>query len=189
MTAATLTLLALVAALQSLSLTSEDDYKPIDRVADALAAGDAASAVSDSLALLSAAKRLDRLAAHPVEGQDDIATRWRQQSLPRGADNVLVPTRGRTLGPSYRGGQLAGGASLEIEQIFFGGEAAVVVIVPQSGRILKINVADITPTTVCAKVVKAPKTACRWLPIFTTRYRINVVNPSTLSARYYLISN
>jgi hypothetical protein len=159
---------------------------PADRVADALAAGEMAATGE---ALVAAAARLDRLAAHPMDGGEDLAARWRAQGAALGVRDETPPMRGRALGPAYRTGQLGAGAHIDLEQIFLGGEAAVVVVVPEAGRSLHVSVADADRAPVCGRAVEPPKGACRWLPIFTTRFRISVTNPAPTPARYYLVSN
>ena len=180
---------AVAVLLQATAPMSAEVDTSVDRVADALAAGEAATSDGKSMALVSAARRLDRLAAHPADGQDNLATRWRLQGLSPGAKDIVVPTRGRTLGPAYRGGNLAAGGRVEIEQIFFGGEAAVVVVVPQTRRSLQIYVSDARGKQICDQIVLSPKTSCRWLPNFTTRFRISVINPGASPVRYYIVSN
>ena len=160
---------------------------PVDRVADAIAAGEAALADGKPAGLAAAARRLDRLSAQPIEGQADLAERWRVRGGAK--DRGGPPMRGRALGPAYRGGQLTAGARIDIEQIFLGGEAAVIVVVPQAGRSLQMRVADVDQSAVCGQTVLSPKTTCRWLPIFTGRFRISVINSGATTARYYLVSN
>lgn len=182
-------LCAVAILLQATAPIGTEVDTPVDRVADALAAGEAATIDGNSMALVSAARRLDRLAAHPAEREDDLATRWRLQGLSPGAKDIVVPTRGRTLGPAYRSGNLAAGGRVEIEQIFFGGEAAVIVVVPQTRRSLQISVSDHRGKQICDQIVISPKTSCRWLPIFTTRFRISVINIGGSPVRYYFVSN
>ena len=159
---------------------------PAERVADAIAAGEAAMADGQPAGLAAAARRLDRLAARPIDGQADLAAQWRARS---GGKDGGSPLRGRALGPAYRGGQLAAGARIDIVQIFLGGEAAVIVVVPQAGRSLTMRIAAVDRSAVCGQTVLSPKATCRWLPIFTTRFRISVTNPGAIPARYYLVSN
>jgi hypothetical protein len=168
------------------TLAADRADSPVDRVADVLAAGEVAATGE---ALVAAASRLDRLAAHPLGGGEDLAARWRTQGAALGVKDETPPMRGRALGPAYRSGQLAAGAHIDLDQIFLGGEAAVVVVVPQAGRSLHVRISDADQMPICGQAVEPPKAACRWLPVFTTRFRISLTNPAATAARYYLVSN
>jgi hypothetical protein len=156
---------------------------PVEQVADALAAGEAALATGQNDALLAAAEQLDRLGARG----DGLAAAWRTRALAGGA-RPRPRWRGRATGPAYRHGELPGGGEMVTEQVFLAGESAHVAIVPASHG-LQVRITGPDGAAVCAQQVAPPRAACRWLPVFTRRFRISVVNRSLTPARYYIVSN
>lgn len=134
----------------------------------------------DKEGLLLALITIDALGAQPM-GEDDEAalTRWRQQ-----ISEEQLPMRGRMLGPGFKSGNLAPGTSVSLEQIFVGGEAAQIALSSQENQSVHVRVTDFNDKEVCAK--SATEVSCRWLPLFTQRHRIELVNPGRTDVGYYL---
>ena len=95
---------------------------------------------------------------------------------------------GRALGPAYRQGVLAPRATLATEQIFLAGKKAMVSVVPEAGRTLAMSVTA-PGEAICAQDVASPRGVCSWLPVFTRRVEIRLVNSGDRPSHYYLISN
>jgi hypothetical protein len=177
---------AMILPLMLLVLPQEE---PIDAVSLALAQGIAAEAANDSHALLAAAQRLEALGARASGGAPSVPTQWRALAGQRGVRSTAIPYRGRALGPAYRAGVLEPGAAMTTEQVFLAGQKAVVALVPHAARTLDLKVSAGDRTNLCARPAEPPRVTCSWLPIFTTRVQIQVVNRSTAPARFYLVSN
>jgi hypothetical protein len=157
---------------------------PVEQVADALAAGEAAQGRGRHDAMLAAADRLERLGA-----RGEVAADWRARALAAGAKSRGSPWRGRATGPAYRRGELPGGGRLATEQVFMAGETALVAVVPVGAQPLHVSITGPDGAAVCEQRVTPPRAACRWLPVFTKRFRISIANPGPTPARYYLVSN
>jgi hypothetical protein len=175
----------LATLLGAASATTAD---PTEAICNALARGMAAEASGDAKGLLASAHQLDAAGARPVAGEVDMAGRWRTLAEARGIKDEAVPYRGRALGPAYRRGRLDPGAALATDQLFLAGQKAVVSLVPEPGRKLSMQVAE-PERSICEVAAQAPRAACAWLPLFTTRVKIRVVNRSLAPATYYLVSN
>lgn len=177
--------LALAALLLTAGAPFADD--PVEQVADALYRGEA-ELRGNPHKLLDAAVALDALGARPAGDGADAATEWRDRARRRGARERQQPNRGRALGPAYRRGTLAPGASYATAQSFLAGQKAVIAIVPEPGQTLTMQVSA-PDKQICAGGVPPPRAVCRWLPIFTTRVEIRITNTGKRAARYYLVSN
>jgi hypothetical protein len=160
----------------------------VDSVSLALARGMAAEASGNGRALLESARQLESFGAHAAEGEEDLAVHWRALARTRGVKDSSPPLRGRALGPAYRRGRLGPGAALATEQVFLAGQKAIVALVPEPGRRLSMRVAA-PDKAICDLAAQAPRVACAWLPLFTTRVKINIANQGTSPASYYLVSN
>lgn len=172
----------------ALLVAASPPSEPVDAVALALARGIAAEQSSDGAALLEAASVLDANGARPADA--DAATQWRDDARRRGAKmHPTSPWRGRALGPAYRSGVLGAGETLVTEQVFLAGRKAQVALVPQPARSLAIRIVAPDDKSLCDREAAAPRETCNWLPLFTARVRIHVVNRSRQPARYFLVSN
>lgn len=174
-----LALLALAAPVTEIEVT------PVDRVADALAAGEEAAATNTAQPLMNAAETLRAMGAKPAD--DDAAARWRKQAIAAGA-TPPPPMRGRLLGPAYRSGLIAPNASISTEQIFLAGQRAEVAIVPHGAGTVKIRIGE-GDTAICERQISAPRGGCSWIPTFTRRIEIRLTNGSAQPLRYWLVSN
>ena len=167
-----------------LALGLAEPATAVEQIAEALAAGEAAQAKGKHAALLAAADRLDRLGA-----RGEAAAQWRAQAMAAGARPRGSPWRGRATGPAYRRGELPSGGRLATEQVFMAGETALVAVVPVGAQPLHVSITGPDGAAVCEQRVTPPRAACRWLPVFTKRFRISIANPGAAPARYYLVSN
>jgi hypothetical protein len=152
-----------------------------EQVALALADAERAQANGERSRLARALARLEALGARPLDepAADPAAERRRAGS------GAVPPMRGRPLGPGYRSGRLAPGASEHIEQVFLSGERASIALSALSETGLKLQVHDRRAAQVCGRA--GTPSHCRWVPTFTERYRIKVENPGSRPARYFLV--
>lgn len=151
------------------------------RVADALALADKAARTGDDAALASPLATLTALGAQPLDdaAQSSLA-QWQAKALDRGP-----PLRGRTLGPGYRHGTLNAGGDLQIEQTFLSGQKASIALSSPDAAQLRLQVIDGTSQAVCQHTASRP--SCEWVPMFTQRHQIHVINPGRRKARFYLV--
>jgi hypothetical protein len=153
-----------------------------ERVAEALVLAERAERAQDSAALAQAAARLERLGAKPETTADEAAMgRW-LASLPADAQ----PMRGRALGPAYRSAALASGATTQLNQTFLGGRSAQIVLRVSRGPTPKLVVRDQSARQVCKPVADDP-VKCRWVPLYTQRHSIEIVNTGPQMSEFYIV--
>ena len=163
----------------SAAVADDADRSDAERLALALADADDAFARNDKERLADALRRFDALGGKPLDGADSELGRW------RAAVNQSPPMRGRSLGPGYRSGKLSAGRSEELEQVFLSGTRASVALSAPSGVRLRLEVQDRGEAAVCGK--EGNPNHCQWVPLFTDRYRIRIVNPGRTEVRYFLV--
>ena len=176
--------LAGCAAPQSpLALPSDAALGSPDPLVSAAALLVAAEAAQDAAARAPLIARLDALGvgALPDTGEDRLAD-WRREYRPAAGEVY----RGRTLGPGYRRAQLAAGERMVIDQIFYAGERAEMAAQTRGGQPVVLAVANRQAEKVCEAQL-TPNARCRWLPIFTERFSITLVNRGTTPASVYLV--
>lgn len=176
--------LAGIAALVAGSLAHAQDEAPAigERVALALAAAQTAQSSSDRAGLARALGVIERSGARPLDdwkGPDPVPT-WRAQI----ADGV-APMRGSPLGPGYRTGQVRAGRSDSFEQVFLSGRKTTIALSTPGNSPLTLQVLDADRRTVCS--TGDARRACRWIPVFTQRYVIEVHNAGNQLADYFLV--
>lgn len=165
-------------------MTEAVSAEPTQAVADLLAMADRAAhdphrdgqRLSDTLAAL------DQLGARPADPAADPVPGWREV-LP---SKAALPLRGRMLGPAYRRGTLAAGASMTLMQLFDGGKQARVAVAASGPTPLRMAVLDDGGNAVCPDHI-APRGACRWVPPFSGRHQIIVTNAGDAPSAYYLV--
>ncbi len=152
-----------------------------EQVAEALLLADAAEQRGDAAALTRAALLLERLGPE-AQTDDDAETlnRWRA-SLP--ADTP--PLRGRALGPGYRSAMLMPGAATQLHQTFLGGRRAQIVVRVAQGTAPKLLVRDQSEREVCRADTNPVN--CRWMPLYTQRHSIEIVNGGREMSRIYIV--
>lgn len=126
--------------------------------------------------------RLNGLQVAAAEGEsDDPLSGWRAQSTAAGP-----VYRGRALGPAYRRARIAPGERMQIEQIFYAGERAEIAAQSSGGQPVALEIRNPRTGKVCAAEL-SPKASCAWLPLFTERFSIELVNQSRDQASVYIV--
>ncbi|WP_152414730.1 hypothetical protein [Blastomonas sp. AAP53] len=150
-------------------------------LADALAQADRAASAGDDTGLARPLAMIAALDARPLdaEGQAGLE-RWRRRS-----PDTTAPLRGRTLGPGYRHGTLNAGGDLRIEQTFLSGQKASIALSTPDGAKLRLQVVDGAAHPVCQYEAASP--SCEWIPIYTQRHVIRLINPGRRKTRFYLV--
>lgn len=164
--------------------TPEAALVPADRaeqLAVALLLADRAERSGDAAALAEAALAIDRLGPNAATDADaETLRRWRA-ALPPGT----APLRGRALGPGYRSAVLMPGAATQLHQTFLGGRSAQIVVRVTEGPAPRLMVRDQSQREVC-RAVRDPVN-CRWVPLYTQRHSIEIVNTGDTVARFYIV--
>ena len=177
-----LMLLSACAAPRAVEGNGEAIASPASRLARDMLAADAAFETGDRVALADAVQRIERQAPRPIDGAaPDPVRRWRA-ALP----DVAPPMRGRALGPGYVRGTLAPGAARRMDQLFLSGQATTVAANSRPQKDLRLKIFDGAGKLVCDRS-PAHARDCRFTPVFTQRYRIEVVNGGAATAHYYLV--
>ena len=124
-----------------------------------------------------AARTIESAGAFPATDLDNLARHWKVKA------GTEAAYRDRTLGPAYKVLSLGAGKSARFEQIFLAGQRARITVVPRQGTQFQLSVTDDDGKRQCT-VARAP---CDWTPIWTSRYRIELSNPSRAPALYYVV--
>lgn len=171
------------AAAQTDPLTVAPPASRAEVLAAALAQAASAEQSGDQAAMARAVAIIDRIGARPLEGESsDPVTLWRANA----SLQDKPPMRGRPLGPGYRSGRIRGGGTESFAQLFLSGTgASIAVSAPNGGRVA-MRVIDPQAKTVCKGEANRGGT-CRWVPLFTQRYTIEVANLGNEDVRYFLV--
>lgn len=164
---------------------AQDSTEPARDVQVAAALSEAANAQASHLegGLAKALGVIDRTGAHPLPDWDgpDPVPAWRTLIVP----DPTPPMRGSALGPGYRSGQLLAGRSDRFEQVFLSGKKASIALSSPGSAPLSLRVLDAERNPVCNAADE--RMACRWVPLFTQRYMIEVRNAGDKVADYFLV--
>ena len=152
------------------------------QLAQALADAESAHDSGDTqkLALLVSSLRANGVAPREDAGPDMVAM-WSQKV---GSD--ATPFRGRLLGPGYVRGELEPGESWRSAQTFKSGIPSTLAVSHKGAGPVRMKVSDQTQRLVC-RPGSAREPACRFTPLYTQRYQIELVNEGTGRAVYYLV--
>ncbi len=151
------------------------------QVAAALDEAAQADASGNKAALSHAVAVLDRTGAHALDGGIDPLPAWRAR-----AGNAPPPMRGSPLGPGYRSGRISVGGRDSFAQLFLSGTGASIALSSPSGDRVSLRVLDPQAHPICDDGNKKDR-MCRWVPLFTQRYTIEVLNTGASDARYFLV--
>lgn len=183
-----LAVLAALVALAAGQVAGQDGRPPRgEQVAQALAAAQSAQGDPQGRGLGAALAVLDRTNARPLPGWTgpDPVPQWRALVPEDSAAPAVAPMRGSPLGPGYRSGQVLAGRSDSFEQVFLSGRTASIALSSPGNSPLMLRVLDAGRNPVCA--TGDAHRACRWVPLFTQRYLIEVRNAGNRQADYFLV--
>jgi hypothetical protein len=153
------------------------------KLAEAFAQAAEAEKKGDAKGLAKALRFIDASGARPLAtSQADPIPAWR--SLANGAGSP--PYRGRPLGPGYRSGLLNPGGRETFNQLFLSGTGASIALSAPTGDRLALKVLDPQAKPICTDE-SGRGGMCRWIPLFTQRYTIEVSNMGKGDARYFLV--
>jgi hypothetical protein len=153
-----------------------------DGTVDALRRGIAAQQHHDAKGVAQAARILAAVGAHNEEGTPAFVAEGTTSTMRQGT--VPPPFRNRALGPGYRLIDLPSGGSARFDQTFLAGQSARVAVVPLGRGGFGLAVQD-EDGPVCA-ITNNPS-FCNWIPVATSRVRIEITNRSTAKASFYLV--
>jgi hypothetical protein len=88
--------------------------------------------------------------------------------------------------PAYRSAALASGATTQLNQTFLGGRSAQIVLRVSRGPTPRLVVRDQSERQVCKALVDDP-VKCRWVPIYTQRHSIEIVNTGPQMSEFYIV--
>jgi hypothetical protein len=168
-------------AFASLALLANSSPDAFSSALAALKAGVKAESNGSDSALRRAGARLSATGARPLERSADLAREWRRP----GPQNSAETFRNRALGPAYRRLTLNKGSTAHFEQVFLAGQRARVAIVPVNNAAFGLQVADDTGQSMCNS--RSAKGQCDWVPLYTSRYSIDLRNHSERTASYVLV--
>lgn len=152
------------------------------RLAEALAGAETAfgEGRSDQLKQLVSTLQASGLSRHDNQ-PDDMIDMWSQA-----AGLAPTPFRGRLLGPAYVRGELAPGEKWKSAQTFKSGEPSTLAVSHRGAGPVRIKVSDQRDRAVCRPdAMRSPE--CRFTPMYTQRYDIELVNEGTGRAVYFLV--
>lgn len=153
-----------------------------ERLAEALAEAETAHAAgeSDKLTRLVRSLRASGVRLAGDDGEDMLAL-WARAA---GVDET--PFRGRLLGPAYKRGELAPGERWSSAQTFVSGKPSTLAVSHNGAGPIRVSVSDQSSRLVC-RPDTARRVACRFTPLYTQRYDIELVNEGSERAVYYLV--
>lgn len=128
------------------------------------------------------ATSLNARGVKPYEtGASDTIAMWHQA-----AGHTSPPMRGRLLGPAYVRGELEPGEVWRSAQTFKSGETSTLAISHEGAGPVHMKVSDGKAREVCV-AHKGDGKPCRFTPLFTQRYDIELMNEGDERAVYFLV--
>ena len=155
-------------------------------LADAAALLSASEQAADQKARAPYLARLDGLQVAVADGapaEEDTLSQWREQAA---ETEKTPPFRGRALGPAYRRATIQPGETIRIEQIFYAGQRAEIAGQSLGGQPVHLDIRNQRTQAVCSAQL-TPAGTCRWLPLFTERFQIDLTNRSKKPASVYIV--
>ncbi|ROT93717.1 hypothetical protein EB810_11285 [Altererythrobacter sp. FM1] len=147
-----------------------------------LAAAQDAYDAGDSAALTILLDRLRNRGVRPLDPDgEQTVDRWSQAATESGP-----PLRGRALGPGFLRGRLKPEELRATSQIFLAGKPTEISVAGGKGQPLRLRLLDAKANVVCERD-PAYGRSCRFTPIFTQRYSIEIANRGANETSYYLV--
>lgn len=156
------------------------------RLAQDLAAAETAHDLNDTSRL---SELVGGLYASGIAPQDanvdgasgDLLGKWAAAS-----GGQAMPYRGRLLGPAYVRGELAAGEVWKSAQTFKSGVPSTLAVSHKGSGPVSISVSDQRSRRVC-NAARSSAPSCRFTPMYTQRYSIELVNEGSERAVYFLV--
>lgn len=169
-------------AVKTTAQSPDQPASRADKVAEKLAQAERAYDSGDTQRLTSLLATLNAIGVKSFDdAQADTLAMWQSAS---GVEPP--PFRGRLLGPAYVRGELAPGEVWRSAQTFKSGEASTLSVSHKGSGPVRMTVSDRKARAVCTpRRMKEP--ACRFTPLFTQRYDIELTNEGTEDAVYFLV--
>ena len=153
-----------------------------NRLAQTMAEAEAAYTAGDIERLARLVADLQASGVRPhTQSDDDIIAIWATAT-----QDKRVPYRGRLLGPAYVRGALQPGEVWRSAQTFKSGEPSTLAVSHQGLGPVRITVSDAASRMVCGPA-QASAPVCRFTPLYTQRYNIELINEGPQRAVYFLI--
>lgn len=181
--AASCTTHSLVTPPASADIRSADSepLDPLAKLAVDLVEADAAYALGDSDRLAQLVSQIRNRGANPLDkSAPDLVALWQES-----AESGAPPMRGRALGPGYLRGSLGQGSTVSLHQLLLAGEPTSIAIGSRQPGDLRLRIYDGKDKLVCERDPAHART-CRFTPVFTQRFRIELSNRGPSDAVYYL---
>lgn len=155
---------------------------PVAQVALDLAAAEELYHRGNMPALAQLVQRLRQQGVHPIDEADasHLETWEAAAGIPQ-----APPFRGRALGPGYNRGTLSPGQNAVLSQIFLSGQKTAISLGERPPAKISLRLYDSKDALVCEHAPARGK-VCRFTPVFTQRYRIEIRNGGKRDAVYYL---
>jgi hypothetical protein len=173
---------AAISPVQASSAQTEISAPRASRIAQALAEAEEAHETgrNESLVMLVNSLRASGLSLRDEGGVDMLDT-WS-----RAAGIEATPFRGRLLGPAYVRGELAPGEVWRSAQTFKSGVPSTLAVSHRGAGPVRIKVSDQSSRPVCSPA-SSREPQCRFTPLYTQRYEIELVNEGAGRAVYFLV--
>lgn len=166
-----------IAAASLALLTGAAPQDDFSRTVDALRMGVRGEARGNPEKTAKAAYALSALGAHPLDAAADPVAGW--------GGKAQVPYRERVLGPAYLNVALEPGKHYALEQSFLAGRRARVAAFPTSPTRFQLLVNDGERDRSCD--VRQGTANCDWVPVFTGRVRVNLLNAGKKPAKFVIV--
>ena len=160
-------------------------------ISAAIIAGLKAEAHHDAAQMLNAAARLSAWGAHPQGDQPDLAQRWQARAIQLGARPSTAALRGRALGPGYRHLTLGASQTFSTEQTFLAGQRATIHVAASRDAKLRVMATSSDGAEACSqtKIADHGSADCAWIPIWTDRTKITIINTGLQPQTAVLLTN
>ena len=158
--------------------------------------GNAAAKNADTEKLKTASSNLMRLGAHPLQaGAADLAANWLHLAQLNTDTAITPPIRGRVKGPAYRQDNLMPGARETFFEVYYATETAELTLKVSEGADLVLKIYEQAKDSakpadlVCYIKAGAKPVTCKWTPLWTAKYAIEILNHGSAQTSYLLVTN
>lgn len=157
-----------------------------EQAASLLSAGSASEDKPGNLKAVVSALR--RMGVQPVSGYENTLARWQQQLLSAGLDEVTNdPFRGRLLGPAYLDTVARPGERVSLQQSFTGGQKATVSVSAVNEKADLVLFVTQQDGDILCQTTLSQSPSCSWVPLFSQRLRIDVLNTTETEQRVFIV--